>query len=280
MYLLSYFKEDSESLFLAESTDGLNWTERNNGRPVFASSVGTRQIRDPFLIQDQSGRFHALWPDGWSSRSIGYASSADLIHWEDERLIPVMEHMPDTQNTWAPEAFYDKVHNLYRILWSSTVAPGPRNHRIWSAATPDFRAFGEASLFFDPGYNVIDATVTDVDGNLLLLFKDERGHNAPGTDYKAIRSCSLTIGPEGAAFGPESEALTPPLTEGPTLYKLPEGSPLPWKWMMLTDGFHEGYYAAFGSADLKKWERVPREGCRLPDRIRHASVITVTVQDQ
>ncbi|MGZ7441084.1 glycoside hydrolase family 43 protein [Paenibacillus sp. TH7-28] len=273
MYLLSYFKEDAENLFLAESTDGLTWTERNGGRPLLISPIGTGQIRDPFILQDKSGRFHALWTDGWSSRSIGYASSADLVKWEDARLIPVMEQFPDTQNAWAPEAFYDATHGVYRIIWSSTVQPGLRNHRIWSTATRDFRSFTESSLFFDPGFNVIDASVMTVDDDQLLFFKDERGRNEPGTDFKAIRSCRMEIKPDEIVFGPLSDLLTPSLLEGPTVYKLPKDTRLPWKWILLADGFNEGYYAAFGSNDLAKWNQLSKDIIRLPARIRHASVL-------
>lgn len=273
MYVLSYFKEEQEKLFLAESADGLIWTERNGGRPLLTSPVGTGQIRDPFILQDKSGRFHALWTDGWNSRSFGYATSSDLTRWENTRLIPLMEQWPDTQNVWAPEAFYDSVHGFYRIIWSSTVQPGPRNHRIWSTTTRDFKSFTEPSLFFDPGFNVIDATVVKVGGDQLLLFKDERGRNEPGTPFKAIRSCRMEIKSDEIVFGPISDLLTPPLMEGPTVYMLPEDTCLPWKWILLADGFHEGYYAAFGSNDLASWNRLAQDTIRLPDGIRHASVL-------
>ncbi|WP_338541857.1 glycoside hydrolase family 43 protein [Paenibacillus tundrae] len=273
MYLLSYFKEDAEDFFLAESPDGVMWTERNNGCAILTSSVGSRQIRDPFLLQDKHGRFHLLWTDGWESLSIGYATSTDLINWEDLRLIPLMEHVPDTQNVWAPEAFYDSVHDVYRIIWSSTTQPGSRNHRIWSTTTSDFTSFTEAALFFDPGFNVIDASVLSVDDEYLLLFKDERGQNKPGTEFKAIRSCIMKMTSDKAVFGSLSSMLTPPLMEGPTVYELPANSKLPWKWIMLADGFHEGYYAAFASNDLEKWEILSTSSIQLPTRIRHASVL-------
>ncbi|MEK3787846.1 glycoside hydrolase family 43 protein [Paenibacillus sp. FSL K6-1230] len=273
MYLLSYFKEEAESLFLAESVDGLSWTERNGGLPILTSSIGTGQIRDPFILQDKSDRFHALWTDGWNSLSIGYATSLDLNNWEDMRLIPLMHQWPDTQNVWAPEAFYDSVHDFYRIIWSSTVKPGPRDHRIWSTTTRDFKSFTEPALFFDPGFNVIDASVVTVDGDQLLLFKDERGRNEPGTDFKAIRSCRMEITSDKVVFGPLSDLLTPPLLEGPTAYMLPEDNQLPWKWVLLADGFHEGCYAAFGSNDLASWNRLSKDIIRLPAGIRHASVL-------
>lgn len=84
MYLFSYFKEEQESLFLAMSDDGYTWRELNGGTAIYRSSVGTRQMRDPFICEDGQGVFHLIWTDGWKSRSIGYARSTDLVHWEDE----------------------------------------------------------------------------------------------------------------------------------------------------------------------------------------------------
>lgn len=40
----TYFKEDAEKAFIAESEDGLRWRKRNGGEPVFTASVGTGQL--------------------------------------------------------------------------------------------------------------------------------------------------------------------------------------------------------------------------------------------
>lgn len=271
MYLFSYFKEEQESLFLAMSEDGYEWEELNGGHPVYSSSVGTGQMRDPFIWEDGKGAFHLIWTNGWKSRSIGYARSTDLVHWEDEKLIPVMEHLPETQNTWAPEIFYDTAAGSHRIVWSSTVGAGPRNHRIWSTTTPDFRTFTEAKLFFDPGYNVIDANVTDIGERYVMFFKDERGVNEKGTDYKAIRQCLLQ---KQSGDAPEvqhiSPLITPALTEGPTLYAVEQEAHR--EWILLVDGFQDQYYSAYRSRDLEAWEPIGDE-MRLPRGARHGSVI-------
>jgi hypothetical protein len=36
-----------QQIYLAHSTDGLHWTDLNNGSPVLLSTVGTRGVRDP-----------------------------------------------------------------------------------------------------------------------------------------------------------------------------------------------------------------------------------------
>ncbi len=64
-------------------------------------------MRDPCIIRGADGLFHMVWTVSWNERTIGYASSKDLIHWSEQQAIPVMEHEPTTLNCWAPEIFYD-----------------------------------------------------------------------------------------------------------------------------------------------------------------------------
>ncbi|MDE8698430.1 hypothetical protein PZH42_31545, partial [Bacteroides cellulosilyticus] len=49
------------------------------------------------------------WTSSWTDRIIGYASSRDLIHWSEQRAIPVMMHEPTAHNCWAPA----KIANNY-----------------------------------------------------------------------------------------------------------------------------------------------------------------------
>ncbi|OBZ09235.1 glycoside hydrolase family 43 protein [Bacillus sp. FJAT-26390] len=279
MYLFSYFKTDDESFYLAVSEDGYAWKEWNGGSPVLQSmDTGGKIIRDPFVMEDKAGRFHAVWTDGWEGSSIGYAWSDDLLRWEGYKSLPVMASVAGTRNCWAPEMMLDEAEGAYRIFWSSTVAePGigkVRDHRIWSVLTDDFERFTAPQLYFDPGYNVIDATVADLGEQYLMLFKDERGGNDPDTDYKAIRSCSFG---KHAAGRPEptcvSGLITPPLSEGPTLYEVVNGSG-EREWIMLYDLFHFREYGAMRSKDLVHWENVTHLMTFLPDR-RHGSVIKV-----
>ncbi|WP_214630268.1 glycoside hydrolase family 43 protein [Paenibacillus agaridevorans] len=273
MYVISYFKNADESLYLAESKDGYSWKERNDGKPVFASSVGTKNMRDPFLYQDKGGLFHLVWTDGWGSRSIGYACSSNLTDWSDEKLIPVMEHMPVTQNTWAPEIYYDTAQVAYRIVWSSTVEEGPRNHRIWSVTTTDFNTFSEAKLFFDPGYNVIDANVTDLGDCYFMLYKDERLNDDEGAACKAIRSCYLDKGESDRPNVRDiSELLTFHMTEGPTLYNVDRDGKR--EWIMLVDRFRADIYDAYRSFDLRDWELI-NDRMELPSAVKHATVIKI-----
>jgi hypothetical protein len=270
VFLFSYFRTESEALHLAISEDGFTFDSVNGNRPVLEGTANTRTLRDPFLIQAEKGVFHLLATDGWGSTSIIHARSDDLISWSAQTALPVMADVPDTRNSWAPEAFYDKEGGLYRLIWSSTVSAvfpeKVKDHRIWACETKDFQTFSESHLFFDPGYNVIDATVAPLGDAYLMVFKDERGENRKGTEYKALRTAmSLRgIGP----FESVSDLISPSLVEGPTLYQK-DGL-----WILLYDHFHDHHYGASLSEDGREWQ-VSEVEVILPEDPRHGSVIEI-----
>jgi hypothetical protein len=273
MYLFSYFKTRDESMYLAVSEDGFIWNEWNDGRPVLKGADAGGMIRDPFLFKDTRGRFHAVWTTGWESASIGYAWSDNLLEWRDIRLLPVMNGREGTINCWAPEVCWDAAAGAFRLIWSSTVLQPlekrKRDHRIWSVLTNDFERLSDPAVYFDPGYNVIDATIVDLGDRQMMFFKDERGSNEPDTTHKAIRSCP--IGKNGAPdVGGISELLTPALSEGPTLYPVMDGGVQ--YWIMLYDMFSNGRYGAARSVDLVHWEDVT-DLIHLPPDPRHGSVL-------
>jgi hypothetical protein len=177
--------------------------------------------------------------------------------------------VPGTRNAWAPEAFRGHEDGLYRLIWSSTVSEDPDDnpgHRIWSCETEDFRSFSESRLFFDPGYNVIDATVAAHGDAYLMAFKDERGENKLGTDYKGLRT-AMSLSGRGP-FESISDLVTPSLVEGPTLYRKDD------LWVMLYDHFHEHRYGASLSEDGRHWQ-VSEVEVILPEGPRHGSVIEI-----
>jgi hypothetical protein len=272
MFVMSYFRTEAEALHLAISEDGLAWTSLRDNAPMWHASVGNRSVRDPHLSQSRDGLFHLFSTDSWRSDRIIHAVSDDLLHWCDETLRHVMSNVSHTRNCWAPECFYDEEAELYRVIWSSTVGDGENpcsegyDHRIWGCTTRDFREYSEASLFFDPGYNVIDASVIRCNDQYLMAFKDERGENRLGTDYKAIRVCTAQC-----ACGPWteiSELMTPTLTEGPTMF-MRDGH-----IVMLYDHFFEHYFGASQSDDGVHWTSITAQ-MQFPPGPRHASVIEV-----
>ena len=117
------------------------------------------------------------------NQTIGHASSKDLLHWSQQQAIGVMTHEPQAMNCWAPEVVYDENKKQYVIFWATTIpgrfpktdgtGDGQYNHRIYSTTTKDFKTFTPARLFFDGGFNVIDATMLRAEGKYYLIVKDE-----------------------------------------------------------------------------------------------------------
>ena len=189
-FVFSYFDtvHEEAGLCLAYSHDGYNWTALNGNMPVLAPTVGQdRLMRDPSICQAPDGTFHMVWTTSWHDDIIGYASSPDLIHWSEQRAIPVMKDYPDVRNCWAPELFWCKAEKCYYILWASTV-PGSTEidrsgsekepgggHRIYCTTTTDFETFTPTRLYFNSPYTSIDAAVVQdpLTGEYIMVIKDD-----------------------------------------------------------------------------------------------------------
>ena len=123
-YLFAYFsnngygdrKGEAAGLHLAYSRDGLSWTALNGDRPFLVPEVGNDKLmRDPSICQGPDGTFHMVWTSSWHDRIIGYASSKDLVHWSEQRALPVMGHEPTARNTWAPKVTYNPDDGLFYL---------------------------------------------------------------------------------------------------------------------------------------------------------------------
>ena len=275
-YVMSYFTDGDEALHLATSRDGRQFTAVNGGRPVLRGTVGTGRLRDPFIGVGPDGLFHLLATDGWTSPYIVHAVSPDLRTWSDQVLVPVMADVAGAHNAWAPEFFFDPDDGVYHLLWSSVVEPETtaegrdwqnvgQEHRIWHCTTEDFVRYSPAALFFDPGYSVIDATVTRSGDRFMMAFKDERGINDPSTSHKHI--LVTTFARPGGRFSRPTGPVSPAAVEGPCFFRRGD------EWILLFDHYLEGRYGAASSRDGIEW--VPAE-IALPVGTRHASVLTVS----
>lgn len=282
-YLFTYFtKNGQDGLHLAWSEDGYKWEALNGGRSFLAPQIGSKEklMRDPCVVRGPDGTYHMVWTSGWWERGIGYASTKDFITWSEQKEIPVMMHEPTARNAWAPEIAYDEAKQEFIIFWATTI-PGrfPQtlgtsedqlNHRMYCTTTKDFVTFTPTELFYDPGFNCIDATFLEADGKRWLIIKDETKFPVPAKN--------LRVGPaEGVRgpFGRLSEPFTPAglWVEGPTALKI--GG----EYLVYFDAYTTKHYRVMRSRDLVTWDDVtdkaffPNEG--TPDRMRHGTVIAV-----
>ncbi len=282
-YLFTYFVGNGEDgLHLAWSRDGYAFETLGDGRSYLTPSVGeSKLMRDPCLLLGPDGVFRLVWTTSWAGKTIGYASSRDLLAWSEQRAIPVMAGEPEAENCWAPEIAYDPEAEEYLIFWATTIPgrfaepeiAGDSNHRMFATSTRDFEEFTPTRLFFDPGMNVIDATLlTDngrpvrVDGLYRLIFKEETLLPEPAPAKRQLRLASADR-PSGPF-----EGITAPFTrhgvEGPCALRV-DGAVV-----VYYDIFTEGRYGACRSVDLATWEDVT-EQLSMPEGARHGTVLTV-----
>lgn len=275
VYLFSYFKGNGDGLHLAYSTDGYNWQALKNDSIFLKPAAGNDKLmRDPCIIRGADGRFHMVWTVSWNEKGIGYASSEDLVNWSEQRFIPVMAHEPNARNTWAPEITYDDQQKQYMIYWATTVTglypetqseeDNAYNHRMYYVTTKNFKNFSDTKLLYEPGFNVIDATIVK-DGNRYVMFLKDETREPAQKNIRTAYSKSLT-GPYSAAG--------PPITgnywaEGPTALKLGD------KWVVYFDKYTEHSMGAVQSADLKKWDDIS-DRISFPEGMRHGTIFKVT----
>lgn len=275
VYLFTYFLANGEDgLHLLWSEDGLAWKELAGGRAVLKPEVGSRLMRDPCLILGPDGMFHMVWTTGWNDRGIGLVHSPNLRNWTKQVFIPVMERIPGAKNCWAPEIIWDPASRQYVIFWSSTVegrfpetaASGDNgwNHRIYRVVTKDFQEFSEPELFYEPGFNVIDATIAPGPRGFVMVVKNETRH--PPAKNLCVAFADRILGPWSAA----SEPFSPKgmWVEGPTVLQI--GS---W-WYIYFDAYVANKYGAMRTRDFRQFEDVTSL-CRFPPGMRHGSALPV-----
>jgi hypothetical protein len=189
------------------------------------------------------------------------------------REIPVMAHEPKARNAWAPELFYDDSRRRWLIFWASTI-PGrfpetdhtgnnETNHRIYYVTTRDFKTFSLARLFFDPGFNVIDATIVRDGKGYVLIFKDER--QTPVKKNIRLARAASAEGP----YKDVTEAFTRDWVEGPSVLRVGK------EWVVYFDQYRERKYGAVKSTNFRDWQDITGE-LTFPADYRHGSVLRIS----
>jgi hypothetical protein len=269
VYLFSTFHEPAtEGLRLAYSYDGYHWKDFDT--TFTKPSVDSNVMRDPSIAQGPDGMFHLVFTSAWKgTKTFGYASSNDLIHWSTQRTIPVMEFEPTTVNVWAPELFYDDEAKDFIIIWASTVPfrfqkgqeDENNNHRMYFTTTKDFQTFTPTKLFYDPGFSVIDCEIVKrAKNDYVLVLKD----NTRLARNIKVAFASNPLGPYSKA----SEAFSPMYTEGPTVAKVKDG------YLIYYDQYRDKIFGAMKTADFKTFTDATKE-VSLPQGHKHGTIFMV-----
>ncbi len=266
-----------DGLHLAWSEDGLNWDAINDGKSIIPPLVGESCLmRDPCITTGPDGTFHMVWTTSWSGNTIGYAHSKDLINWSKQIAIPVMKHEKNVVNCWAPEINYNPKDNNFIIYWSSTIIDkfpetanstkqGKRtNHRIYFTSTVDFKSFSETELLYEPGFNVIDASIKKNGDKYLMFIKNETELPDPEKNISIVFADEIT----GPYSLPEKPITGKYWAEGPTSLQI-NG-----KWYVYFDKYRKDEFGLITSEDLVNWVDESTR-LKLPDGIRHGTMFEV-----
>ncbi|HEY8689601.1 MAG TPA: glycoside hydrolase family 43 protein [Chitinophagaceae bacterium] len=278
VYMFCYFKNQSkDGLHLAYSNDGYKWRALNNDSSFLKPAAGMDKLmRDPCIIKGSDGVFRMVWTVSWKERNIGYASSTDLIHWSEQKDIPVMADEPLAQNAWAPEIIYDDRKKNYMIYWATTIKGkfpatdtlGDNDHRIYYVTTKDFITFSKAKLLYEHGFNVIDATIQKVGRKKYVMFLKDETLKPPHKNLHTATSKHLTKG-----WSNPSPSITGNYwAEGPTSVKIGD------EWIVYFDKYRDHKYGAIASKDLQHWSEVS-DKISLPPGIRHGTIFKITREE-
>lgn len=299
-YLFAYFTGDSTDgeyirFALSDGNDALRWRELNGGRPVLTSSSGTRGLRDPFLVRGADG-FHLLATDlsigagiSWESaqhrgsRSIEIWSSPDLISWSAQRHVEVAPH--SAGDAWGPEAVFDECTGEYLVFWASMIPDipgGAAHHRMLAATTRDFVTFSEATIWQNPGWSVIDATVIRARGRYHRFTKSDGVDDSHADVVQEVSADLRAASPSPAWRMVQAgigDAAGLGAVEGPIVVAANAGDPNGPGYYLFLDEYQGRGYVPLFTADLEAPQWCTMKDHRMPRDARHGSVLPVTATE-
>jgi hypothetical protein len=275
-YVFAFFRDNGEAgVHLAMSGDALNWRELNGGKPVLIPQVGGKLTRDPSVCRGPDGAYHMVWTTSWKDNGFGVAHSTNLLDWSGQQFVPVNDGEPKARNTWAPEIFYDDATVQYVVIWATTIeglfpetqvkGDGGLNHRIYCTTTRDFKTWTPKRLFYDGGFNVIDAFLFKKDGRYGMIVKDETKEPKPEKNLHVVWSEGGVMGPWGKP-GPAFTDNRETWAEGPAVIRAGD------RWLVYYDMYNKRRYGAVETRDFATFAPVQ---VTLPAGIKHGTIVEV-----
>ncbi len=213
-YLFAYFtgtSKEGQTIHLAVSEDGYNYTALRNNEPVIIPSKGVGNVRDPYIWYNEQDNYYYIlatdldFTDGGGTYSNNSQSfiiwrSKDLVNWYDETFIDVskMAHLiGDTRNmsaVWAPQVLWDG--SAYVVYFTLACNATSWFDIVYLKTTDllDPNAYYEFDYILGNStgngvcdrYGVIDADIihNPGDGLYYLFYKTECNSNELGTTNK------------------------------------------------------------------------------------------------
>lgn len=292
-YLYTYFRGniygngESQHIHMAASEDGFFWTALNKNEPILKAELGTKGVRDSYLVRSPEGdHFYLIGTDldanggdwasygGNGSRYIRIWESDDLINWSEERLVLIAPE--NAACMWAPETTYDKTTGEYVVYWATGLKGGD-GKKIWYAKTRDFYTFTEPEIYKDTenGITFIDTSMIEYQGTYYRFTKNENELSILlETSDKVLGDFKPVKKQIAGEFG----------VEGPAIYKI-NGEE---KWVLYMDGYAKenagvGYFPLVANSleDLKNanFVRMKEGEYRMPAGAKHGSFVPITKEE-
>ncbi len=206
-YLMSYFKDETHSLYFAVSLDGYSFTDVNDGNPVLQGKDLAEQkgVRDPHITRGPDGAFYLSMTDlhifaqreglrdtewerpgerySWgNNRALILMKSYDLIHWTHS-IVHVGELFPEYSDigcAWAPQTIYDANEGRMMVYFTTRIGNGP-NFMVYSYADDAFTTLQTQPVqvlhYPRPEVNTIDADIMKVGDTYHMFYV---AHEPPG----------------------------------------------------------------------------------------------------
>jgi Glycosyl hydrolases family 43 len=289
-YLFVHFTFTEEKIYfsLSKGNNALDWHELNGGKPVFTSNIGTTGLRDPHIIRSPEGDTYYLmatdlkWFKGEKGpdrkRYIQVWESHDLVNWSAQRDVLVAP--ANVQNTYAPEAYWDKSIGAYVVFWTSKLDSN-KYYTPMYATTRDFATFTEAQIW-QPDEWRIDCTVTKVGDWYYRFTKSiDKAHDnchdivlERSKNLRALRNEWETV---DYCIGAKAGV---PETEAPLVFKSnPRDVNGEYYYLWIEKWIPTKTYVALRTKNLEnpKWEVVP---ANFPNPLpKHGTILPITAAE-
>ncbi|KAF2970138.1 hypothetical protein GQX73_g3441 [Xylaria multiplex] len=290
-YLVSTFSDALPQVhfYLSNGNSATSFSLRNKGKPILASTVGTKGVRDIFLATNTArSEYYLLGTDldinafgfSWDiatrrgSRGIVVWKSTDLVQWSSPSLRIIEE---DTAGmAWAPSAVWDDATSQYYVFWSSRLySSSDAGHtgtasldRIRYATTRDFATFSAPQDYAaEPDTPLIDQEFLRTGADSFTRFlKNETVNQVYQENGTGGLFGSWTRVP--GYLRPES-----PL-EGPAAFA---DNTTPGRYYVWLDNYTQ--YVPFETSDLQNpsWSAAGTSG--FPTGLKHGSVTPLTQKE-
>ena len=294
-YLFAHMHRNSEHTCYALSLYGQMWDDMFGGAEVFDTKANTVTggMRDAYICRTNDGHFMLAGTDmtsrlGWESNHIMVLMlSNDLVHWtknvkidlkSEENLAALGLNAENLTAAWAPQIIYDRESGNYVVYYSVGVK-GDRHRIYYQLVDKDLNILTKPELYFDPGYDVIDADIVwnDVDKQYMMLYKCEQTSGFDratakrlvpvSSDDSSLRQWTIT---KGFHIGDNNQAI-----EAPTQWRL-IGSK---RWKLAYINYGQGYGYKFRDLDEHGLHASDFSLIRGNVAAQHGSILKITTDE-